>query len=219
MKDTVVNRIAEMALVPVVAIDDPSSSTAIAKAFINGGLPCLEITFRTEAAVKVIDSISTKFGNILVGAGTIINPNQAKDAVNAGAQFIVSPGIHHKVIEWCIDKHIPVFPGVATASDIAAALDYGLYNLKFFPAENLGGIRTLKALSAPYKMVKFIPTGGVNISNLEDYLRHPSVLACGGSWLVKRGLVKQSKFGEIERLVTEAVDVVCRIKGAVSDET
>jgi 2-dehydro-3-deoxyphosphogluconate aldolase/(4S)-4-hydroxy-2-oxoglutarate aldolase len=218
VQETLAQKFAKLAIIPVAAINDAKHSIALGQALSDGGLPCLEVTFRTSAAIKVIETLSKKREDILVGAGTVINPDQAKEAVNAGARFIVSPGIHIKVVEWCLSNGVPVFPGVATASDIAVALDYGLLYLKFFPAEILGGVRALKALSAPYGMIKFIPTGGLNLGNLEEYLMCPSVLACGGSWIVKKELIELGKYDEISQLAGEAVRLVNRIRGLRKDE-
>lgn len=178
-----------------------------------GGLPCAEITFRTAAAQQAIRSIASSLPGITLGAGTVLTVEQADRAVSAGAQFIVSPGFNEKVVDWCLETGVPVTPGVATPTEIEMALDRGLEILKFFPAEAMGGIKTLKAISAPYVGVRFIPTGGVNLDNLADYLGLPSVHCCGGSWLVKSKLISQGSFDEITRVTQDAMAVVHRVRG------
>lgn len=198
--------IARMKIIPVVAIDDASQAVPLAEALLAGGLPCAEVTFRTDAAVDAIRAIAG-VEKMLVGAGTVLNTEQARRAVEAGAQFVVSPGFNPEVVGYCVENGIPITPGVCTPTDIEGALYFNLDVLKFFPAEAFGGLKTLKAMSAPYGMVQFIPTGGINVGNLKTYLDFPKVLACGGSWMVKSDLIKAGKFDEIERLTAEAVAI------------
>lgn len=205
--------LAPLGVVPVVKIERAQDAVALGEALLTGGLPCAEITFRTAAAEDAIHSISSSLPEILVGAGTVLSVEQADKAVNAGAQFIVCPGLNQKVVEWCLQNEIPVTPGVATATEIDMALDKGLHILKFFPAEALGGVRMLKAIAAPYGRVRFIPTGGINQDNLADYLAHPSVHCCGGSWLVKASLITAGRFDEITQLTRDAVSVVRAVRG------
>jgi len=195
----------DLGIIPVVAINDAKHAVPLAKALLAGGLPIAEITFRTDAAEESIKRIAKKVPEVLVGAGTVLTVEQAERAVKAGAHYIVSPGIDPKVVGWCVDNKVPVTPGVACPSDIAMALNFGLNVVKFFPAENIGGLPAMKAISAPYGMVKFVPTGGINAANLNTYLGFNKVLACGGSWMVKSELIAEEKFGEIERLTREAV--------------
>jgi 2-dehydro-3-deoxyphosphogluconate aldolase/(4S)-4-hydroxy-2-oxoglutarate aldolase len=209
----ILDTLGRLGLVPVVKIDRAEDAVDLGRALLAGGLPCAEITFRTEAAEEAIRQISASVPDIILGAGTVLSVDQADRAVSAGAQFIVSPGFNQKVVDWCLDKKIPVTPGVATPTEIDMALDKGLNILKFFPAEALGGLVTLKAIAAPYVGVKFIPTGGINSANLSDYLAHPSVHCCGGSWLVKANLIAAGKFGEITQLAREAVSVVRQARG------
>ena len=209
----ILDTLGRLGLVPVVKIDRAEDAVDLGRALLAGGLPCAEITFRTEAAEEAIRRISASVPDIILGAGTVLSVDQADRAVSAGAQFIVSPGFNQKVVDWCLDKKIPVTPGVATPTEIDMALDKGLNILKFFPAEALGGLATLKAIAAPYVGVKFIPTGGINPANLADYLAHPSVHCCGGSWLVKANLIAAGKFGEITQLAREAVSVVRQARG------
>lgn len=197
----------DLRIIPVVAIDNADDAPALADALIAGGLPCAEITFRTAAAEAAIKSLAAR-GDITVGAGTVLTVEQAQKAIDAGATFVVAPGLNPKVVRFCQDHDIPVTPGVATPTDIEAAMDLGLEVLKFFPAEAFGGLKTLKAISAPYQAVKFIPTGGLNAANVADYLKHPKVAACGGSWMVKSSFIAEGAFEKITRLTREAVQIV-----------
>ncbi|HBR01097.1 MAG TPA: 2-dehydro-3-deoxyphosphogluconate aldolase [Ruminiclostridium sp.] len=204
----VLNQIFELGIVPVVKIDDAKDAVPLAQALIKGGLPVAEITFRTDAAEEAIRNITAELPDILVGAGTVLSVDQAKRAVKAGAEFIVSPGFNPKVVEYCVNEQIPITPGCSDPSDIEMALEFGLKVVKFFPAEASGGLKTLKAISAPYSMVRFIPTGGINENNLNEYLSFKKILACGGSWMVKDELIKNQRFDEIARLTREAVNLM-----------
>lgn len=205
----VLEEIRRLRVVPVVAIKDVKDAEPLAQALIDGNLPCAEITFRTDAAEDSIH-ILAKRGDILVGAGTVLNIDQVKIAVDAGAKFIVSPGFNPKAVQYCLDNNIPVIPGVCTPSDISLALDFGLEVVKFFPAEAFGGLQTLKAISAPYSMVRFIPTGGIGPETLVEYLSFPKVFACGGSWMVTSDLISSGNFSEIRRLTREAVELAAK---------
>jgi 2-dehydro-3-deoxyphosphogluconate aldolase/(4S)-4-hydroxy-2-oxoglutarate aldolase len=213
----ILGQMRDFGVVPVVAIARAEDAPHLGQALLDGGLPCAEITFRTDAAEEAIKRIASELPEIFVGAGTVLNVEQAERAISAGARFIVSPGFDEKVVTWCLEHGVVITPGIATPTEINMALDHGLTILKFFPAEALGGIKTLKAISAPYVDVKFIPTGGVNLENLAEYLRLPSVHACGGSWLVKRSLIDAGDFDEITRRAREALEVVhqVRMEGAV----
>ncbi len=195
----------DIGIIPVVAINDAKHAVPLAKALVAGGLPIAEITFRTDAAEESIKAIAKEVPEVLLGAGTVLTIDQAERAVAAGANYIISPGIDPKVVGWCVDNDIPVTPGVACPSDIAMALDFGLSVVKFFPAENMGGLSSMKAISAPYGMVKFIPTGGISAANLNTYLAFNKVLACGGSWMVKSDMIADERFDEIEQITREAV--------------
>jgi 2-dehydro-3-deoxyphosphogluconate aldolase/(4S)-4-hydroxy-2-oxoglutarate aldolase len=208
-------KLGRLGVVPVVEIERSGDAVDLGRALLAGGLPCAEITFRTEAAEEAIRRISSNLPEIILGAGTVLSVGQADRAASAGARFIVSPGFNQKVVDWCLQNEIPVTPGVATPTEIEMALDKGLNILKFFPAEALGGITMLKAIAAPYGGVKFIPTGGINQENLADYLAQRSVHCCGGSWLVKAKLISAGRFDEITRLTQEAVTVVRRVRGSV----
>ena len=206
-------KLGRLGVVPVVKIERAEDAVGLGRALLAGGLPCAEITFRTAAAEDAIRRISSSLPEIIVGAVTVLTVDQASKAVSAGARFIVSPGFNQKVVDWCLQNEIPVTPGVVTPTEIDMALDRGLNILKFFPAEAIGGIAVLKAISAPYGGVKFIPTGGINKNNLADYLALPSVHCCGGSWLVKANLISAGKFDEITQLTREAMSVVRRARG------
>ena len=202
---TLAQRIYELGIVPVVKIDNANDAVPLAKALMAGGLKCVEITFRTDAAEEAIRNITQEVPGMLVGAGTVLTCDQVDRAVSAGAQFIVSPGFNESTAQYCIDKKIPIIPGCNDPSSIEKALALGLTDLKFFPAEESGGIKMIKSLCAPYTAVRFMPTGGINIDNLNDYLSYDKVLACGGTWMVKDTLIKEGRFEEIEKLTREAV--------------
>jgi len=204
--------IQKMGVVPVVVLNDAKDAAPLAKALVEGGLPCAEVTFRTEAAEESIRIMASEFPEMFVGAGTVLTIDQVDRAVAAGAKFIVSPGFDPEIVDYCLSKDIPVYPGCITPSEVAQAVKRGLKVIKFFPAEQFGGVSTIKALAAPYTGVKFMPTGGVSAKNLESYLSFDRIVACGGSWMVKGDLVKAGKFDEIKTLVEEAVQLVADIR-------
>lgn len=204
----ILKKLGDYGIVPVVKIDDAKDAVALARALLEGGLPVAEITFRTAAAEEAIKNISREVPELLVGAGTVLTIEQAQRAIDAGASFIVSPGFNPSVVEFCVNKGIPITPGCSNPTDIEMALGYGLEVIKFFPAEAFGGLATLKAISAPYGMIKFIPTGGIDAKNLNEYLAFNKILACGGSWMVKDELIKKGDFVEITRLTREAVNLM-----------
>ena len=210
--EKIIEQIGAMGVVPVVAIENASDAGRLGEALIEGGLPCAEITFRTAAAASAIRIICETHPGMLVGAGTVLTKAHAEVAVDAGASFVVTPGFDGDLVDWCLDQSIPVIPGVMTPTDINAAINRKLNVLKFFPAEAAGGIKTLKAISGPYGNIKFVPTGGITLNNLEDYLSFPTVLACGGSWLVKKALISSGEFDTIKSLVREVVQLVDRIR-------
>lgn len=210
---TVAERIAELGVVPVVVLNDAKDAAPLAKALTEGGLPCAEVTFRTDAAEESIRIMTTEYPDMFVGAGTVLTTEQVDRAVAAGAKFIVSPGFDPEVVDYCIEKDIPIFPGTITPSEVAQAVKRGLKVVKFFPAAQFGGVSTIKALAAPYTTVKFMPTGGVSASNLKDFLSCDKIVACGGSWMVKGDLVKAGEFDKIRELSAEAVALVKEIRG------
>ena len=206
--NTVLEEIGRLKLLPVIKIRDAEKAVPLADALIKGGLPAAEVTFRTSCAAEAIKRIAAAFPNMLVGAGTVLTVEQVDAAVDAGAKFIVSPGLNPKIVGYCVENNIPVVPGIVTPGEIETALSFGLEVVKSFPAEAYGGVKTIKALSAPYGMIKFMPTGGVNAENIKTYLACPSVLACGGSFMVKDSLIDEGNFEEITRLTENAMSIV-----------
>ena len=208
----ITEQIQNLAVVPVVVLEDTEDALPLAKALCEGGLPCAEVTFRTDAAEESIKIMTEAFPDMLVGAGTVLTAEQVDQAVKAGAKFIVSPGFDPEIVDYCILKDIPVFPGCITPSEVAQAVKRGLKVIKFFPAEQFGGIAAIKALAAPYTDIKFMPTGGINPKNLENYLSDDKIIACGGSWMVKGNLIKEGRFDEIRILTSEAVKLASGIR-------
>ncbi len=192
-------------LIPVIKIENASDAVPLAKALIDGGLPAAEITFRTSCAAEAISNITKTYPDMLVGAGTVLTTEQVDAAIAAGAKFIVSPGLNPKVVSYCIGKGVPMLPGCSNPSDIEAALELGLKTVKFFPAEAAGGLKMLKAMSAPYGQLTFMPTGGISADNLLEYLNFNKIIACGGSFMVKDELVKDKKWDQITALTKNAV--------------
>lgn len=204
----VLKKIGAIGIVPVVKIDNAKDAVPLARALCEGGLPCAEITFRTDAAEEAIRAITTEFPDMLVGAGTVLTTEQVDRAVAAGSKFIVSPGLNPKIVKYCQSKNVPITPGTANPSDVEAALELGLDVVKFFPAEQAGGIAMIKAMCAPYTNVKFMPTGGINAKNINDYLSFNKILACGGSWMVSADLINAGEFDKIRTMTREAVQVM-----------
>ncbi len=181
--DEALSRLSAVRIVPVITIDDPDDAVPPARALAAGGLACAAITFRTPRAAEALRRITAEAPELFVGAGTVLNPDQAKRAIDAGAQFIVAPGFGPHMVDYCIERGIPVYPGIATPTEVEAALEKGLKTVKFFPAEQMGGLEFLKAMAAPYVDVQFMPTGGINAENVGRYLAFKRVVACGGSWM------------------------------------
>jgi len=204
----VLKRIGELGIVPVIKIDDVEKAQPLAEAMCAGGLPLAEITFRTANAEESIRRITKNVPNMLVGAGTVINCEQVDRAIDAGARFIVSPGFNEKVVQYCQKRNIPITPGCCNPSDIEMAISNGVNVVKFFPAEPAGGLKFIKAIAAPYSQVKFIPTGGISVKNLNEYLAYDKIVACGGSWLAPADMVAAGDFKGIENIVREAVALV-----------
>jgi len=215
----VLEKISKIGIVPVVVLDDAKEAKPLAEALVKGGLPCAEVTFRTAAAEESIRIMASEFPEMLVGAGTVLTTEQVDRAVNAGAKFIVSPGLNPKVVQYCIDKGVPVTPGTqycidkgvpvtpgtSNPSDVEQAIELGLEVVKFFPAEAAGGLNMIKSMAAPYTQMKFMPTGGISAKNICEYLAFDKIIACGGSWMVKKDLVVAGKYDEIQALTEEAV--------------
>lgn len=211
--NNVAEKIAKMNVVPVVVLNNSKDAQPLAKALIDGGLPCAEVTFRTDAAEESIKIITEKYPDMLVGAGTVLTTEQVDRAVKAGAKFIVSPGFDPEVVDYCLAHDIPVFPGCVTASEIAQAVKRGLTTLKFFPAEQCGGLATIKALTSAYTMIKIMPTGGIGPKNVKEYLSCDKIACCGGSWMVKGSMIDNGEFDKITALTKEAVAMAKEVRG------
>lgn len=194
-------------IVPVVVIDDEAQAEPLAEALIKGGLPCAEVTFRTEAAAGAIKKMKAKYPELLVGAGTVLTREQVDRAVEAGAEFIVSPGFNPDTVKYALEKGIPFTPGTQTPGEMEQAMALGLDFVKFFPAEPSGGIKMIKAVAAAYTKLSFMPTGGISADNVKEYLDYDRIVACGGSWMVKKDLINAGKYDEIEKLVREAAEL------------
>ena len=206
-------RIGEIGIVPVVVLNDVKDAEPLAQALCDGGLPCAEVTFRTDAAEESIRRMTESFPDMLVGAGTVLTIDQVDRAVAAGAKFIVSPGLNPKIVKYCNEKGVLIIPGCANPSDVEQAIENGLFVVKFFPAEQAGGLNYIKAIAAPYTGLKFMPTGGINPKNVRSYLAYDKILACGGSWMVKGDLVQAGEFDKVRELVKEAVEIVKESRG------
>ena len=204
----VMNELYSIGLIPVIKIENADDAIPLAKALIDGGLPAAEITFRTASAAQAIKNITDKYPDMLVGAGTVLTVEQVDKAIEAGAKFLVSPGLNPKVTAYALSKGVPMLPGCSNPSDVEAALELGLSTVKFFPAEAAGGLKMLKAMAAPYGQLKFMPTGGISADNLLEYLKFGKIVACGGSFMVKDELVKEKKWDEITALTRNAVKVM-----------
>ncbi len=209
---TIHEQFEQFGVVPVVVLEDAKDAGPLAEALVKGGLPCAEVTFRTAAAEQSIKTMTDLYPDMLVGAGTVLTTDQVDRATGAGAKFIVSPGFDPEIVDYCIQKEIPVFPGCITPSEVAQAIKRGLKVIKFFPAAQFGGVDTIKALAAPYTSIKFMPTGGINAKNLKNYLSCDKILCCGGSWMVKADLVNDKEFDKICELTKEAAELVKKIR-------
>ena len=200
----VLSRLANSVVVPVVVLDKVEDAIPTAKAMAAGGVDTMEITFRTACAPEAIKAVAENCPDVLVGAGTIINVEQAKLAVQMGAKFIVSPGFSEEVVAWCVENNIAVAPGCVTPTEIMAALKHGLKMVKFFPANVYGGLNAMKNLSAPFVGLKFLPTGGVNSANIKEYIDAPFIHAVGGSWVCPKNEISAGNWEKITALCAEA---------------
>ena len=200
--------LSEIGIIPVIKIDDAEKAVPLAKALRDGGLPAAEVTFRTEDAEEAIRRIAAEVPDVYLCAGTVLNVETAERAVKAGANAIVSPGTNPEVVAWCIENNIPVIPGCATPTEVEACMRMGLDFVKLFPAEVVGGVGMLKALAGPYGSMKFMPTGGVSVKNVESYLALKNVVCCGGSWMVPGDLMDKGDFEGIEALAREAANML-----------
>ncbi len=205
---TIEERLEELKVIPVVKLDRAEDGVPLAKALIDGGIPAAEITFRTACARDAIEAIAKQFPDMFVGAGTVLNTEQADAAIRAGAKFIVSPGLDVSVVRFCQEKGVPVLPGCVTATEVQQAIALGLKTLKFFPAEQAGGLKTIKALSAPFPQIRWMPTGGISLKNLRDYLAFPKIIACGGSYLAKNSDIDAGNWEGITELCRQTVNLV-----------
>ncbi|WP_394142196.1 bifunctional 4-hydroxy-2-oxoglutarate aldolase/2-dehydro-3-deoxy-phosphogluconate aldolase [Vibrio chagasii] len=204
---TLNEQLANLKVIPVIAINRAEDAIPLGKALVENGMPCAEITLRTECAIEAIRIMRKEFPDMLIGSGTVLTNEQVDASIEAGVDFIVSPGFNPRTVQYCIDKGVAIVPGVNNPSLVEQAMEMGLRTLKFFPAEPSGGTSMLKALTAVYP-VKFMPTGGVSLKNVDEYLSIPSVLACGGTWMVPTKLIDEGKWNELGKLVRDAVDHV-----------
>ena len=212
MLGMIFEQFSRIGVIPVIVLDDAKDAAPLAEILCGNGIPCAEIAFRTPAAEEAVRIMTREFPDMLVGAGTILTTEQADHAMSAGAKFIVSPGLNPKVVQHCIDSFIPVIPGVQTASEVEQALELGLKVVRFFPAEQAGGLATIKALASEYIDVRFMPKGGISAKNLKDYLAYDKVIACGGTWVAKRKLTAAGEWERIKSLAKEAASIVRNIR-------
>ena len=208
-----IKRFSEVGIIQVVVLNDAKDAEPLGQALMEGGLPAAEVTFRTDAAEESIRIMSEKFPDMLVGAGTVLTIDQAERAIAAGAKFIVSPGFDPEIVQFCLDRDIPVCPGVQTPTEVIQAYKFGLDHVKFFPAENAGGLSMIKAVGAAMTTMKFMPTGGINAQNVVEYLKSDKIFCCGGSWMVKGDMIKAGQFEEIKAKVAEAAAIVKNVRG------
>ena len=209
----VLEQFSKVGIIPVVVLNDTKDALPLGNALMKGGLPAAEVTFRTDAAEESIKIMSENFPDMLVGAGTVLTIDQVDRAVGAGAKFIVSPGLDENIVNYCLEKDIPVCPGVQTPSEITKAVSLGLDHVKFFPAEPAGGLKMISAVGAAFPNVKFMPTGGINANNVKEYLQSSKIFCCGGSWMVKGDMIKAGDFDAIEKLTAEAAGIVKEFRG------
>lgn len=206
------DKIYSIGIVPVIALENVEDAVPLAKALCNGGLPIAEVTYRTACAHDAMVEMKKACPEMLIGAGTVLTKEQVDSAIDAGAEFIVSPGLNPEIVQYCQSKGVPMIPGTSCGSDIEKAMSLGLDTVKFFPAEPLGGIKMISALAAPYNKVRFMPTGGVNAKNINDYLSNPKIVACGGTWMIDKNAIKEKNFDRIEALTREAVSTMLQIR-------
>ncbi len=208
----VVELFESLGVFPIIVIDRADDAVPLAESLLAAGMPVAEVTFRTPDAAAAMEIISSRFPQVLLGAGTVLSPEQARRACDAGARFALSPGLNPAVVAACRDLGLPIFPGVCTPTEVEEAMALGLTVLKFFPAEAMGGLRFLQAVSAPLSMVRWLPTGGVNLQNLRDYLQFPQTLACAGTWIVRKEWLAEKRFDLIGREAAEALRVAREVR-------
>lgn len=209
----------KIGIIPVLEIDAVDRAVPLAESLLAGGLPVAEVTLRTEAALDSIRVMAREVPEILVGAGTVITWEQAEAACEAGAQFLVSPGMVEQVVIWAQERQVPILPGAVTPTEMMRGIQLGVDMLKFFPAETLGGLNAIRAMSDPFPQLRFIPTGGIRLENAAPYLQHPRIHAIGGSWMAKRQMIADGRFEEIRRMAKEAIDLVKQIRFSNTKDT
>lgn len=210
--EEVFKRFSEIGIIPVVVLEDAADAEPLGRALVNGGLPAAEVTFRTAAAEESIRIMAEKFPDMVVGAGTVLTKENVDKAVNAGARFIVSPGLDPEIVEYCLEKDIPVCPGTQSPSEMIKCIDMGLDHVKFFPAEPSGGLKMIKSITAALTTLKVMPTGGINADNVREYLQDEKIFCAGGSWMVKGNLIKAGEFDVIEQKCREAAEIVKSVR-------
>ena len=213
MQYSIFDQFYNIGIIPVLEIDSLDRAIPLAESLLAGGLPVAEVTLRTDAALGAIESIARDVGDVIVGAGTVLNWEQAQAAREAGAQFLVSPGMAEDVVVWAQKHEVPILAGAVTPSEMIRGINLGLDMLKFFPAEIMGGLNAIKALSDPFPQLRFIPTGGIKLENAAQYLQNEKIRAVGGSWMAKRQMIAEGKFEEITRLAKKASELVRKIRG------
>lgn len=213
MNTTITRQIEQLGVFPIIVIEDAADASRLGETLLAAGLPCAEVTFRTAAAESAINALAKGFPDLLVGAGTVLSVEQAQRAIDAGARFMLAPGFNPTVVDFCLERNVSIYPGICTPTEIEAAMAKGLKVLKFFPSESMGGLEYLRAVSAPLSMVRYIPTGGINLENLPDYLNFDRVLACAGTWIVKKQWLKDKDYDRIRREAEKAVAVVKSVRG------
>jgi 2-dehydro-3-deoxyphosphogluconate aldolase/(4S)-4-hydroxy-2-oxoglutarate aldolase len=209
----ILDQVGRLGIVPILSIDDAADAGPLADALVAGGLPLLEITFRTDAAEAAIRTLARRT-DLLLGAGTVLNPDTAKRAVDAGAKFLVTPGFNPRTVRWAMDNQVPILPGTSSPTDLEMAVDHGVTAVKFFPAEALGGVKTLKVLAGPFGMMRFVPTGGITAEAMGSYLAFNKVLAVGGSWMATKELLAAKRFADVTRLAREGLERVRAARAA-----
>jgi len=202
----------ELGVIPVVVLNDVKDAVPLAKALVEGGIPCAEVTFRTAAAEESIREIKKAYPEMLLIAGTVLTTEQVDRAVAAGAEMIVAPGFDPEIVDYCLEKNIPVCPGIVSPSELAQAVKRGLTRVKFFPAEAAGGLKMIKAMTAAYTNVRIMPTGGINAKNITEYLECDKIFCCGGSWMVKGDLIKAGEFDKIKEMTAEAKSIAASVR-------
>jgi len=212
--DKVIQKVAEIGIVPVIKLKNVNDAVPLAEALIAGNMPAAEVTFRAAGAEEVIAKMLEAYPDMMVGAGTVINMEQAEKAVKAGAKFVVSPGFDAEIVKYCLDQNVLPLPGCVTPSEIMQALKLGLKVVKFFPAAQYGGLSTIKALSGPFAGLKFMPTGGVSLDNLAEFIANKNIAACGGSFMVADKYLDAKNWAEVTRLCKEATDIVKKTREA-----